>query len=64
MIGSTDVYLGHKSEAIIRWIVFRKPEQETNVVLWKWSESGSVVSYSLQLHGLSMEFSRPEYWSG
>ena len=33
MIGSTDVYLGHKSEAIIRWIVFRKPEQETNVVL-------------------------------
>ena len=44
MIGSTDGYLGHKSEAIIRWIVFGKPEQETNVVLWKWSESGSVVS--------------------
>ena len=28
----------------------------------KWSESRSVVSNSLQLHGLqSMEFSRPEY---
>ena len=24
----------------------------------------SVVSDSLQPHGLSMEFSRPEYWSG
>ena len=28
------------------------------------SESRSVVSNSLQLHGLFMEFSRPEYWSG
>ena len=28
------------------------------------SESHSVVSDSLQPHGLSMEFSRPEYWSG
>ena len=28
------------------------------------SESRSVVSNSLLLHGLSMEFSRPEYWSG
>ena len=28
------------------------------------SESHSVVSYSLQPHGLSMEFSSPEYWSG
>ena len=28
------------------------------------SESGSVVSDSLQSHGLSMEFSRAEYWSG
>ena len=27
------------------------------------SESHSVLSDSLQLHGLSMEFSRPEYWS-
>ena len=27
-------------------------------------ESRSVVSNSLQPHGLSMEFSRPEYWSG
>ena len=30
----------------------------------QWSESGSVVSDSLWPHGLSMEFSRPEYWSG
>ena len=30
----------------------------------QWSESHSVVSDSLQPHGLSMEFSRPEYWSG
>ena len=28
------------------------------------SESLSVVSNSLQPHGLCMEFSRPEYWSG
>ena len=28
------------------------------------NESGSVVSDSLRPHGLSMEFSRPEYWSG
>ena len=28
------------------------------------SESRSVVSDSLRLHGLSMEFSRPEYWTG
>ena len=28
------------------------------------SESGSVVSDSLRPHGLSMEFSRPECWSG
>ena len=28
------------------------------------SESRSVVSDSLRPHGLSMEFSRPEYWSG
>ena len=28
------------------------------------SESHSVVSDSLQPHGLCMEFSRPEYWSG
>ena len=28
------------------------------------SESGSVVSDYLRPHGLSMEFSRPEYWSG
>ena len=32
--------------------------------LWKWSESYSVMSYSLRHHGLSTEFSRPEYWSG
>ena len=30
----------------------------------KWNESHSVMSDSLQPHGLSMEFSRPEYWSG
>ena len=28
------------------------------------SESCSVVSDSLRPHGLSVEFSRPEYWSG
>ena len=28
------------------------------------SESCSVVSDSLQLHGLSMELSRPKYWNG
>ena len=28
------------------------------------SESCSVVSDSLQPHGLSLEFSRPEYWIG
>ena len=28
------------------------------------SENLSVVSYSLWPHGLSMEFSMPEYWSG
>ena len=28
------------------------------------SESHSVVSDSLRLRGLSIEFSRPEYWSG
>ena len=28
------------------------------------SESHSVVSDSLKPHGLSVEFSRPEYWSG
>ena len=28
------------------------------------SESYSVVSNSLRCHGLSMEFSRPEHWSG
>ena len=28
------------------------------------SASRSVVSSSLRLHGLSMEFSRQEYWSG
>ena len=28
------------------------------------SESQSVMSNSFQPHGLSMEFSRPEYWSG
>ena len=28
------------------------------------SASCSVVSDSLRLHGLSMEFSRPEYWNG
>ena len=28
------------------------------------SESCSVVSDSLRPHGLSMEFSRPEYWIG
>ena len=30
----------------------------------KWSESCLVVSDSLQPHGLFVEFSRPEYWSG
>ena len=30
----------------------------------KWSESHSVLSDSLQSHGQSLEFSRPEYWSG
>ena len=30
----------------------------------KWRESRSVVFDSLRPHGLSMEFSRPEYWSG
>ena len=30
----------------------------------KESESHLVVSESLRPHGLSMEFSRPEYWSG
>ena len=28
------------------------------------SESGSVVFDCLRPHGLYMEFSRPEYWSG
>ena len=28
------------------------------------SESHSVVLDSLRAHGLYMEFSRPEYWSG
>ena len=28
------------------------------------SESHSVMSNTLQPHGLSMDFSRPEYWSG
>ena len=32
-------------------------------VLLVWSESCSIVSNSLWPHGLSMEFSRPEYWS-
>ena len=36
----------------------------TPVIRWSESESRSVVSNSLQPHGLySMEFSRPEYWS-
>ena len=30
----------------------------------KWSEGHSVMSDSLRSHGLSMEFPRPEYWSG
>ena len=30
----------------------------------KWSERCSVVSDSLRPHGQSMEFSRPEHWSG
>ena len=32
-------------------------------VLLVWSESCSIVSNSLWPHGLSMDFSRPEYWS-
>ena len=32
--------------------------------MWKWSESRLVMSDSLQPHGESVEFSRPEYWSG
>ena len=32
--------------------------------LWSGSESYSVMPNSLWSHGLSLEFSRPEYWSG
>ena len=51
---------------IINWVSARVL---TSVLSkWKWSESEScsVVSNSLWPHGLytSMEFSRPEYWSG
>ena len=35
-------------------------EEQRNAV----SESRSVVSNFLRARGLSMEFSRPEYWSG
>ena len=30
----------------------------------EWSECSSVISDPLQPHGLSVEFSRPEYWRG
>ena len=39
-------------------------EQNFNYLESMESESRSVVSNPLQLHGLSMEFSRPEYWRG
>ena len=44
----------------------RKKEEGKELVNWEKSESEShsVMSDSLQPHGLSMEFSRPEYWSG
>ena len=33
-------------------------------IYWRYSESQSVLSDSLQSRGLSVGFSRPEYWSG
>ena len=52
-----------KSWEIHQWVL-----QERQIVQYKFnSESHSVISNSLQPHGLiqqSMEFSRPGYWSG
>ena len=44
--------------------VYCHPAHLTYTQSEKESESGSVMSDSLPLYGLSMEFSRPEHWSG
>ena len=51
-----NVHIGHNSGGCFRSIFDQQ---------WSESESRSVLSNSLGPHGLqSMEFSRPEYWSG
>ena len=47
------------------WLPFAPTrESPQKAMKTQWSGSLSVVCDSLQLHGLSMEFSRPESWSG
>ena len=54
--------------SVFRHSVFRHIQCTRQIVQYKFnSESHSVISNSLQPHGLiqqSMEFSRPGYWSG
>ena len=56
---------------MLKEIYLLKFTQQVNVILCfkaysyeSENESQSVVSNSLRSHGLSMEFSRPKYWSG
>ena len=55
-----------EKEKLSYWncLIFSKMCYQVLVVSAQVYESRSVVSNSLQPHGLSMEFSRPEYWSG
>ena len=56
----------HPNSSVCSSVLFF-PFHKCSLRAWsevKWREGRSVVSDSLRPHGLSMEFSRPEYWSG
>ena len=62
-VSAEEIYLKRKTVRII-WasLVVLLVKKKLRGV--KRSERGSVFSDSLRPHGLSVEFSRPEYWSG
>ena len=49
---------------MLRFIAKKSHSLKVRVSGWSESESRSVMYNFLRLHGLSMELSRPEYWSG
>ena len=57
---------------LLREYILKSSHHKRKIMLYIWNKyymssmwvSCSIVSHSLQSHGLSMEFSRQEYWSG